>query len=95
MNKHHHHHHRDEMLRRLSILDFMLIDLGLYLNTNPEDARALAIHATVAGDAAKLRAAFEAEFGPLCARSQHASDQRWNWISDPWPWEAEANFQIT
>ena len=85
--------HKDEHLMRLSILDFMIRDLSLYLNVNPDDTKAIAIHNTVAADAAKLRAAYEQNHGPLCIRSQ-SSETRWDWISDPWPWETEANFTI-
>ena len=84
---------REEMLKRLSILDFMVLDLGLYLNTCPEDGAALAIHTAVAADAEKLRKAYEASHGPLSARSS-THNNRWQWIDDPWPWDAEANFEI-
>ena len=87
------HMSRDEHLMRLSILDFMIRDLALYLNVNPDDTKAIAIHNTVAADADGLRKAYEASFGPLCIRSQ-SSETRWDWISNPWPWEADANFAI-
>ena len=90
----HMHINKDELLKRLSILDFMLIDLGLYLNVNPNDQKALSVHATVARDADKMRQAYEAEFGPLCNRNENIAGHQWDWISDPWPWEAEANFEI-
>lgn len=85
---------RDETLKRLSILDFILIDLGLYLNSNPEDAHALSIYGIVARDAGNLRAVYEQEFGPLCMRSEWAAGQCWKWIENPWPWEVDANFQL-
>ena len=83
---------RDEALKHLSILDFMIRDLSLYLNLNPNDTKALSVHATVTADAEKLRNAYEAEFGPLCIRSQPGGS--WTWISDPWPWEVAANFEM-
>ena len=85
---------RDEMLKRLSILDFMLIDLGLYLNINPEDTHALAIFSRVSEDAEKLRNTYESTFSPLIMRHQTSAGDSWKWINDPWPWEAEANFQL-
>ena len=93
MNKHNT-NQRDEMLMHLSVLDFMMLDLGLYLNTNPTDANALALHDTVARDASALRQAYETQFGPLTSRSASASNRQWDWISDPWPWEPLANFDI-
>ena len=85
---------RDELLKRLSILDFMLTDLGLYLDVNPRDDEALALFDTVAQDAQKLRDAYETEFGPLCMRSTNYQSNQWAWVDDPWPWEVEANFEL-
>ena len=85
---------KDELLKRLSILDFMLVDLCLYLNVNPQDVNALAIHAQVAEDALKLRGSYEENFGPLTSHAASANGKQWSWIRDPWPWEAEANFEI-
>ena len=36
---------------------------------------------------------YEANFGPLCIRAT-TSGNHWDWISDPWPWEEEANFEM-
>jgi len=85
---------RDEMLMHLSMLDFMQADIGLYLNTNPNDAQAIALHNTVARDAKTLRDTYEAQFGSLTSRVENTGDN-WGWIDDPWPWEPLANFDIT
>lgn len=90
----HNHLDRDELLKRLSILDFMLIDLGLYLDVNPRDDHALAIFKRVSEDAENLRNAYETNCGPLIMRHQASVGDEWKWIANPWPWEAEANFQI-
>ena len=37
----------------------------------------------------KLTAEYEKAYGPLNETSRSTS--RWAWISDPWPWETEAN----
>lgn len=89
-----HNQSRKEMLRRLSILDFMILDLGLYLNSRPNDTAALNIHAAVAEDAEKLRKAYEADHGPLTTRNASDCNKKWQWISDLWPRDAEFNFEI-
>ena len=85
---------RDDLLKKLTIMDFILRDISLYLNINPHDEKALAFHNTVASDAEKLRKTFETTCGPLCIRTQNQG-QTWRWIEDPWPWEAAANFNLT
>ena len=84
---------RDELLKKLTTLDFMLIDMGLYLNTHPDDRRAIAIHNQISADADALRKEFEAKFGPLCARTANEAES-WQWINQPWPWEEESNFSL-
>ena len=37
----------------------------------------------------KLTVEYEKAYGPLNETSRSTS--RWAWISDPWPWETEAN----
>lgn len=75
----------DRMDRRLAeyALPFVAWELRLFLDTHPDDSRALA------------------EYRSLCAKAGCSSyaclpdcacgKDRWNWIDDPWPWEASAN----
>ena len=85
---------RDRMLQRLSTLDFMLLDMCLYLNTHPADNNALAIHKQVSEEAREIRKTYEHRFGPLLGRDSINAKGEWQWSKDPWPWESEANFRI-
>ncbi|MCL2574868.1 MAG: spore coat protein CotJB [Defluviitaleaceae bacterium] len=85
--------HRETHLKQLSVLDFMLLDLGLYLNNNPTDERAIALHKQASDDAAKLRKLYEQNHGPLCNRTNNDQNE-WQWINSPWPWETDANYNI-
>ena len=78
---------KHNLLQRISIMDFMLRDLGLYLNTNPTDQKALALHNKVSKDSKMMRAEYEEHFAPLDARN--AAGDSWRWIDCPWPWELE------
>ena len=44
---------------------------------------------TSVGEYDKLTGEYEKAYGPLNETSRSTS--RWAWISDPWPWETEAN----
>jgi spore coat protein JB len=85
---------RDELLKKLSILDFMLMDLGLYLNSYPTCQKALAIHSQAAKDAEHLRQEYETKFGPLRSCSPYSDHTSWRWTQTPWPWETAANFTL-
>ncbi|MGE5495924.1 MAG: spore coat protein CotJB [Burkholderiales bacterium] len=84
---------RDEMLKRLSALDFYAIDLHLYLNTHPDDCDAINKYNAVVTEANELRREFESMYGMLSAHSA-TSRCPWQWIENPWPWQYQFNFTL-
>lgn len=83
---------RDEMLKKLMELDFIAVDLGLFLNTHPHEAAAIQTYNQVITAADALRMKFEEAFGPLCSfRSYAADSSHWQWEENPWPWQRSAN----
>ena len=85
---------RDELLKKLTILDFMAVDLHLYLDTHPYDMEALAEYHRVVEEASEVRYKYEKHCGPLCSYRSDSSKNCWNWIDDPWPWCNEFNYQV-
>jgi len=84
---------KKELLKKITMLDFTATDLGLFLNTHPCDARALACYNETVREADRCRVHYEADFGPLCgARSLGGDD--WPWKDEPWPWQASFNFSL-
>lgn len=84
---------RQELLKQLTALDFMAVDLQLYLNTHPNDREALFRYNSVVAQADMLRQTYERMYGPLCSyRSRSAYP--WQWINDPWPWQYGFNFKL-
>lgn len=87
---------RDMLLNRLTALDFMAVDLGLYLNTHPMEKQAIALYNKIIMAADTVRAKYEELYGPLCSfRSLNTSDTQWKWSDNPWPWESNFNFKIS
>jgi len=84
---------RDELLKKLTALDFYLIDLQLYLNTHPRDAEALNIYNTLVKEAKDLREEYERMYRMLMANST-TSKMPWQWIDNPWPWQSSFNFDL-
>ncbi len=78
----------EELLLRIQALEFAALDLNLYLNTHPGDARALADFNQISAALAQTRTAYEQAFGPLMNYGHSLSCGRWAWIDEPWPWEA-------
>ena len=86
---------RNSLLRRLTELDFMTVDLGLFLDTHPTDEEAIKLYNKIIRAADSVRAKYEKEAGPVCSFSSLAKcDNAFEWIENPWPWESEFNFEI-
>jgi len=85
---------RDALLREITILDFMALDLQLFLNTHPTDTSALEMYNDCVTRSAEMRAEYEEDYGPLMAFRSHGQPG-WTWNLEPWPWEEKFNFDIT
>ena len=86
---------REEMLKTLSELDFIAVDLGLFLNTHPDNSEAIIAYNQVIAAADAVRMRYEEAYGPLCSfRSYAANTQDWQWKDNPWPWQQAANFSL-
>lgn len=85
---------REEVLKRLTALDFMLVDMGLFLDTHPEDVEGIAIYNEVLKEANKLRAIYEEKFGPLCSYRSISNENNFKWINNPWPWQDCFNYHL-
>ncbi|MDR1541503.1 MAG: spore coat protein CotJB [Clostridiales bacterium] len=75
------------LLENIQTLDFMALDLHLYLNTHPRDFEALQMYNRVVASCDKCRSYYETTFGPLCSY-RSAGLPNWTWSSEAWPWEA-------
>ena len=84
---------RDAVLRDLTALDFVLVDLQLFLDTHPNDDEALNRYNETLAKANILRQQYESICGPLYSfRSFNRGG--WEWDCDPWPWQYSFNFNL-
>ena len=74
----------------LQALDFVVLELGTYLDTHPEDEEAFALFKQYVAMAKAARDSYEKENGPL-TRKASANDQRYTWLKDTWPWNYAEN----
>lgn len=73
-------------LAELQALEFVLVELGLYLDTHQGDAEAFSLYQQYAALEKEGREKYESMYGPLFQRSA-ANAKTWSaWIQDPWPW---------
>ncbi|MDD6161048.1 MAG: spore coat protein CotJB [Oscillospiraceae bacterium] len=72
----------------LQALQFVLTELGLYLDTHPDDKEAFSLFQQYARMATEGKRRYEAAHGPLTQKSA-ADFDRYVWLDSPWPWEYE------
>ncbi|MZP29361.1 spore coat protein CotJB [Heliobacterium undosum] len=81
--------HQLELLRRIQELEFVAVDLNLFLDTHPNDKAALRDFTRVTDELKKLKHAYETRYALLTVEGHCPGRYPWNWIEAPWPWEIE------
>ncbi|KIL44592.1 spore coat protein CotJB [Jeotgalibacillus soli] len=76
-----------QQLEEIQAVDFVLMELTLYLDTHPADSHAIQQYNHFAHNSLLLKQKFEAKFGPLQQRSINQKNDFWMWKSGPWPWQ--------
>lgn len=80
---------RSSLLQKIMEYDFTKIELNLFLDTHPDDERAIRLFQEASRELDKLVEEYEREYGPLTASTR--DPKHWEWIDDPWPWERNFN----
>jgi spore coat protein JB len=75
------------LLRRLQEIDFVLVELTLYLDTHPEDLGAVQQFNHFAMERRKIAHEYEQQHGPLMHYGHSFSPYPWKWVEPPWPWQ--------
>ena len=75
---------REEMLQQIRCYDFAINELALYLDTHPDDDKALCLHRKYAKEAKELKDKYQKVYGPLTI---NYPCNKWRWLEEPWPWE--------
>ena len=75
---------REELMMKIKGYNFAVIELGLYLNTHPDDEKALCLHNAYAKKLKDLKDKYQKVYGPLTI---YYPCNKWRWLEQPWPWE--------
>lgn len=77
---------REQLLKKLQTIDFTLFEIGLYLDSHPDNAEALKAFRDYSEERDRYKKEYEQSFGPLSAGSGGSGDY-WDWVATPFPWE--------
>jgi len=75
---------RRTLLNEIKELDFTIIELGLYLDTHPEEQKALCMHKEYCKQVKDMKERYQKMYGPLTI---FYPCNKWRWLEEPWPWE--------
>jgi spore coat protein JB len=77
---------KQDMLEQIKSVDFAIEELALYLDTHPDDNKAICLHNNYCNQMKDLKDMYQKMYGPL---SIYCPCNMWKWIEEPWPWEGE------
>jgi spore coat protein JB len=75
------------LLQELQEVQFVLVELNLYLDTHPDDSEAIKQFNFYKQQRKEIAKKFEKKFGPLFNFGLSTSRTPWQWIEQPWPWQ--------
>jgi spore coat protein JB len=76
-----------DLLLEIQQVDFVILELNLYLNTHPHDKAAIAQYNECVQRSMQMKKNFEAIYGPLTSFGYSFSPAPWIWGKTPWPWQ--------
>ena len=77
---------KKELLGRISEIQFVCVELNLYIDTHPDDADALSDYASYSMMLKSLIKTYEEQYGPLMGFG-HSDTQTGSWVCSCWPFE--------
>ena len=76
---------REKLMKRIASVDFAIADLNLFMDSHPNNPSIVQLLQKYSEKSNTLRKEYEDKYGPLT--SENMEENRWGWISDPWPWD--------
>lgn len=73
-------------LNQLRALEFVVLELGLYLDTHPFDREAFSLFRKYAEMEKTAKEAYVSQNSPLLS-CDAARDNTYTWVNGPWPWQ--------
>ena len=76
-----------EILTNIDALSFAMIDLGLFLDVNPNNQDAIELFNQYREKKKDLTKEYEFKYGPITLDSDSLNSYPWVWKDMPWPWD--------
>lgn len=76
-----------ELLGRIRELEFVEVDLNLFLDNHPDNKQAINDYNMFSEKLAALKSKYEETYGTLCNFGNGKNCSSFTWVEEPWPWE--------
>ena len=76
-----------ELLTNIDALSFAMVDLGLFLDVNPNNQDAIKLFNQYREQKENLTKDYESKYGPITLDSDSLNSYPWSWNDMPWPWD--------
>ena len=79
---------KHQLMKLINEVSFAIDDIVLFLDTHPEDQKALDYFTHLSDKRKMLISIYSSKYAPLTLDSYDSKDTAcWDWIMKPWPWE--------
>ncbi len=84
---------QEHMRRRINAMGFAVYEMELFLDSHPDNQRALAARKEYIMQRDKMIAEYEQKYGPYIINTGDVplDAKRWIWVDNPWPWDYQAD----
>lgn len=79
----------EALKQKIQAYSFAVLELGLYLNTHPNDRSALDLFLRYREDLRKMVTEYQERFDPISLQTAPLNKLPWQWAATNWPWEKE------
>lgn len=92
MNSYQRKNEKEDLLMKIGMLDFTLVDLGEFLDTHPDNQEALGYFEHFSKNLKLLEKEYTMKYGPLKMEDMgNGTWDTWKWSTEPMPWEPAMN----
>ena len=77
---------KEQLLTNIGVVSFTLVEIGEFLDTHPDDRKALEYYQHYLQICNQLKKEFASKYYPLCM-DEVVCDKEWTWGQAPLPWE--------
>ena len=79
---------RERLFHDIGIIDFVIVEMTLYLDTHPTDREAMEYLKHYVRMKNQAMKEYAMKYGPLRISDMDGCKQNeWKWATQPWPWE--------